>query len=255
MKKLYLISFVLLLLCNNMTVLAYERQLVQEGKQWNFVRTLVHYYVHEKDSCTITKENYTLILQGDTTIAGQQCVKMYEWYRDKGTKVYKCALYENASHQVYTFDEGYDEALEVPYGSPFSKYSPRYKVTTDTIAVASGQEFERYHFVHTGATPVDEPIERWIDGVGSMGGPLKQNGGNARPNCYCDYYTMEFVSCELPGEWIVTAEDFKKETFTNDIVLPEKEASVTPSYDLSGRRADGKKPGVYIRGGKKFVKK
>ena len=128
----------------------------------------------------------------------------------------------------------------------------RYYVRTDSILV-SGKVFYRYHFSTTDLYDEDMYILWWIDGVGSLGGPFAIDGEPEIPTCACDYTIQEFVSCELPGEWIITAEDFKKDALTNNIVIPEKDTSIIHLYDLSGRRADGKKPGVYIKDGKKFV--
>ena len=250
MKRLFWAFIVLSIQLN---VFAYERPFLQEGKRWNFVLENVHFVDKTSDSTVVTSEHYTLFLQGDTIIEGKTYMKMYEQFENRGMVSYMCALAEDSNKQVYCCWNGTTEAQPLYYGSPFSALEPmRYYVRTDSILV-SGKVFYRYHFSTTDLYDEDMYILWWIDGVGSLGGPFAIDGEPEIPACACDYTIQEFVSCELPGEWIVTAEDFKKETFTNDIVLPEKEASVTPSYDLSGRRADGKKPGVYIKNGKKFV--
>ena len=260
MNRLFFGTVMLLFVLNTKMVCAYERPLVQEGKQWNFILTKVDYYANHEDSCTITQENYTLILQGDTLIDGYTCIKLYEWFRDSGIKKYLCAMREDSNHVVYMINEGTVYQFTTPYGSPFSNYSNMYDVFTDTIDISSEQLFQRYHFVQK-LTGYDDPLRRWIDGVGSMGGPLRADGKNAIPRCYCYYELYEFVSCELPGEWIVVAEDFYKNPVVNSIKTHEERSSSESIYDMTGKaiRKNKKKsvkslrPGIYIRNGKKVA--
>ena len=243
---------------------AYERPFLQEGKRWNIMLHNLHVLDDEVVPYTyeVTHDSLTYLLEGDTVISQRTCKKLYEIY--KGKKTYHGAMYEDSRKKVFYYEAGNSQARTLYYGRPLASFR-EYDVQsegrftysyTDTILVEGGQ-FLRYHFSFFDEDD-NMPECTWIDGVGGMGGPFYFSGMQMTPTCICDWTTYEFLSCEVPGEWTVTASDFSKPAITDGVdtaprLNNQAESGSSIIYDLVGRRVDGKKPGVYIRNGKKVV--
>ena len=215
------------------------RPLVEQGKKWT--------YHHD------TFENvydYYYILEGDTVIAGKNCLKMYSENKDNQGEIrYEGALYEE-DRKVYRFHQEidvpevlYDFDCQVGDTLPFQG---AYLVIQAIESVEIlGMSRKRYDFqAYVKVEDSDEIIVlgdgSWLEGIGSMK----------------DFYNMipfdgnynSLMACEMNGVMI-----YQSPTAIQSVrsYKPNTNGAI---YDLQGRRLKAKPSHrVYIQNGKKRI--
>ena len=125
-----------------------------------------------------------------------------------------------------------------------------YFVYSDSVFSESGTALRDYFLLKgeriptfmSGATE-GLPWNRWIEGVGSVFGPLNYGPcSEAEPS-------TRLVSCTVDGRTLYLDETLAVDA-ANLTPLPQ----ISATYDLQGRRVSGTpRPGIYIRGGRKVV--
>lgn len=215
------------------------RPLVEQGKKWTYHHG-TYQYVYD----------YHYTLEGDTVVAGKDCLKMYSDNRDnKGEIRYEGALYEE-NKKVYCFYPEKDEAallydFNCKVGDTLSKNSRDLIVLSiDTIVgvVCKGEYY---------ALQVQEYDEEkndsvvlgtlyWIEGVGAT-----KDFFNMLPLAG-NYNSL--IACEVNGEVLYqtsTAIQSVRSRLSNDH---------DAIFDLQGRRLSATPAkGVYIQNGKKRI--
>lgn len=214
------------------------RPLVEKGKKWT--------YHHE------TYQNvwdYYYILEGDTVVAGKDCLKMSSEDKDNsGVVVYEGALYEE-NKKVYCFYPNKNEAsllydFDCEAGDTVKSMVVK-EISTDTIAT----EVKRYIFEPYLISDDGEKLNvllgnaSWIEGVGAEKDffDMLPMAGN--------YNSL--VSCEVNGEIL-----FKLPPLPPSGINPVERDFMSDGviYDLQGRRLRFiPKRGVYIQNGKKRI--
>lgn len=217
----------------------YHPLVVRGGKKWT--------YHHD------TFENvydYYYILEGDTVIAGKNCLKMYSKNKDNQGEIrYEGALYEE-DRKVYRFHQEidvpevlYDFDCQVGDTLPFQG---AYLVIQAIESVEIlGMSRKRYDFqAYVKVEDSDEIIVlgdgSWLEGIGSMK----------------DFYNMipfdgnynSLMACEMNGVMI-----YQSPTAIQS-VRSYKPNTNGAYYDLQGRRLKAKPSHrVYIQNGKKRI--
>lgn len=217
----------------------YHPLVVRGGKKWT--------YHHD------TFENvydYYYILEGDTVIAGKNCLKMYSENKDNQGEIrYEGALYEE-DRKVYRFHQEidvpevlYDFDCQVGDTLPFQG---AYLVIQAIESVEIlGMSRKRYDFqAYVKVEDSDEIIVlgdgSWLEGIGSMK----------------DFYNMipfdgnynSLMACEMNGVMI-----YQSPTAIQSVrsYKPNTNGAI---YDLQGRRLKAKPSHrVYIQNGKKRI--
>ena len=217
----------------------YHPLVVRGGKKWT--------YRHN------TFENvydYYYILEGDTVIAGKNCLKMYSKNKDNQGEIrYEGALYEE-DRKVYRFHQEidvpevlYDFDCQVGDTLPFQG---AYLVIQAIESVEIlGMSRKRYDFqAYVKVEDSDEIIVlgdgSWLEGIGSMK----------------DFYNMipfdgnynSLMACEMNGVMI-----YQSPTAIQSVrsYKPNTNGAI---YDLQGRRLKAKPSHrVYIQNGKKRI--
>lgn len=217
----------------------YHPLVVRGGKKWT--------YHHD------TFENvydYYYILEGDTVIAGKNCLKMYSKNKDNQGEIrYEGALYEE-DRKVYRFHQEidvpevlYDFDCQVGDTLPFQG---AYLVIQAIESVEIlGMSRKRYDFqAYVKVEDSDEIIVlgdgSWLEGIGSMK----------------DFYNMipfdgnynSLMACEMNGVMI-----YQSPTAIQSVrsYKPNTNGAI---YDLQGRRLKAKPSHrVYIQNGKKRI--
>ena len=217
----------------------YHPLVVRGGKKWT--------YHHD------TFENvydYYYILEGDTVIAGKNCLKMYSKNKDNQGEIrYEGALYEE-DRKVYRFHQEidvpevlYDFDCQVGDTLPFQG---AYLVIQAIESVEIlGMSRKRYDFqAYVKVEDSDEIIVlgdgSWLEGIGSMK----------------DFYNMipfdgnynSLMACEMNGVMI-----YQSPTAIQSVrsYKPNTNGAI---YDLQGRRLKAKPSHrVYIQNGKKHI--
>ena len=188
-----------------------EPSLVVEGKKWN-----MKYENPDK----IGSYEYAYYLEGDTTISGMACKKLYSFNENNsGVVAYKAALYETVEG-VGLFPEG----SKIGYGLYDFRVSPDYDVNISTsfnseskpcfmtyvdeqIVNCNGADWRCVHVKRKSDELIDYDAGWWIEGIGSELGLLNNAGFGAVGN------THFFESCELNGKIIFTMDAFRKEIY------------------------------------------
>ena len=214
------------------------RPLVEKGKKWT--------YHHETDQ---NVWDYYYILEGDTVVAGKDCLKMSSEDKDNsGVVVYEGALYEE-NKKVYCFYPNKNEAsllydFDCEAGDTVKSMVVK-EISTDTIAT----EVKRYIFEPYLISDDGEKLNvllgnaSWIEGVGAEKDffDMLPMAGN--------YNSL--VSCEVNGEIL-----FKLPPLPPSGINPVERDFMSDGviYDLQGRRLRFiPKRGVYIQNGKKRI--
>ena len=211
------------------------RPLVEKGKKWT--------YHHETDQ---NVWDYYYILEGDTVVAGKDCLKMSSEDKDNsGVVVYEGALYEE-NKKVYCFYPNKNEAsLLYDFDCEAGDTMVVKEISTDTIAT----EVKRYIFEPYLISDDGEKLNvllgnaSWIEGVGAEKDffDMLPMAGN--------YNSL--VSCEVNGEIL-----FKLPPLPPSGINPVERDFMSDGviYDLQGRRLRFiPKRGVYIQNGKKRI--
>ena len=214
--------------------------LVEPGKKWTYRYNALLEYVWD----------YYYTLEGDTAVAGKNCLKMYSDNRDnKGEIRYEGALYEE-NKKVYCFYPEKDEAallydFNCKVGDTLSKNSRDLIVLSIETIVGVVCKGEYY------ALQVQEYDEEkndsvvlgtlyWIEGVGAT-----KDFFNMLPLAG-NYNSL--IACEVNGEVLYqssTAIQSVRSRLSNDH---------DAIFDLQGRRLSATPAkGVYIQNGKKRI--
>ena len=217
----------------------YHPLVVRGGKKWT--------YRHN------TFENvydYYYILEGDTVIAGKNCLKMYSENKgNQGEIRYEGALYEE-DMKVYLFYEEID-VPEVMYdfncqvGDTLHFQGPSLVMQAIESVEILGMSRKRYDFQAQIETDESNEIfvlgnESWLEGIGSM-----KDFFNMLP-LYGNYNSL--VACEVNGVTI-----YQSPTAIQG-VRPYKPKADGAIYDLQGRRLSSPpRKGIYIQNGKKMI--
>lgn len=168
-----------------------------------------------------------------------------EFLREEGRKIFIYWPPRGTELLLYDFSLAEGESTSGNYagGSGLS-------VDKIETIVAQGQEFRRFVL----SSP-DRKNLFWIEGVGHPCGPFRAYG-----NEVSDGREYTLLSVYEDGECVFSKDDFNAQAIgTNEIETIQKDCSDFKDnaiYDLQGRRLKtAPKKGVYIRGGKKFVRK
>ena len=207
--------------------------LVEKGKKWTCHHNDTNLFIYD----------YFYTLEGDTVVAGKDCLKMYSENKDNtGAVVYEGALYEE-DKKVYCFYPEKDEAellydFDCKVGDKLSRNSyEQILLSAETIEV-NGRHAKRYEFQAQMSSGEDDPFVMgriiWIEGVGSTNDffnmlPLAGN-----------YNFLK--ACEVNSEVI-----YQNLDLINDIMTIRQE--MTPGniiYDLQGRRLKSPQKGINI---------
>jgi hypothetical protein len=243
MKKLLLVLLCMLPL--SMNAQSEYHQFVKEGKTW----LVFHFNLSDQ-----YRYLYTMFLKGDTVIGDYTYKKLYttEALNNPptylGTPAYIGAFRENGSKVFYRPGGGTEACLydfDLGVGDTFESSS--------LLTVASKEQIKYHGISRTKLTLSHDDFltVSWIEGVGS----------NFSPNCNV-YYTGGcdcVVACIESGDTIYyDSVNGYAQKYIDGVEPIEYHATlpVTSYYDLSGRQlATRPEHGMYISGGKKYVKK
>ena len=221
----------------------YHPLVVRGGKKWT--------YHHD------TFENvydYYYILEGDTVIAGKNCLKMYSENKDNQVEIrYEGALYEEPYEEVgkvYCFYPEENEAtvlydFDCQVGDTLTIGNVNLVTQAiDSVSVV-GMSRKRYDFQAQMQEENDEPfvigIVSWIEGIGST-----KDFFNMIP---FDGNYNSLVACEVNGVRI-----YHQSPMAIQSVRSYKPNTNGAIYDLQGRRLKAKPShGIYIQNGKKYI--
>ena len=205
--------------------------LVEPGKKWTYRYNALLEYVWD----------YYYTLEGDTTIAGKNCLKMYSDNKDNNGEIcYKGALFEenkkvycfypdeNEANLLYDFDCKVGDTLKI-------RNIDLITLSIDTIVgiICKG---EQYVFQAQLPDENDEPfvmgIVSWIEGVGATKDffrmlPLAGN-----------YNSL--VACELNGEML-----YQSSTAIQSVRSHQSDDNGA-IFDLQGRRLSSPTKGINI---------
>ncbi len=219
------------------------RPLVKQGKKWTYHHD-TYQYVYD----------YHYTLEGDTVVAGKDCLKMYSENRyGDGERQYEGALFEE-NKKVYCFFPYKEEssieepALLYDFGCEVGDVFHMNAIELVTQAISAvevnGKSVNRYDFQAQQPDKDDEPFVignlSWIEGVGAtmdFFGMLPLQG---------NYNSL--VACEVNGEVIyqsaTSIQGIKSNTLNSDGAI----------FDLQGRRLSATPAkGIYIQNGKKRI--
>ena len=193
MNKKSLTLFALLaLLCNVMQAYDYK-PFVEDGKVWH-----LEYSTYDWENDEYISHYFDYKIDGDTTIAGIVCKKLYALNIDRDREIgYKMALYE-VDHKVYKFKRGTQE-LELLYDfSNLTIGDELGYVDECRIVKTHGCERRAYHFVGEGLGGW------WVEGVGSTTEPFSDPKGFGAAGLI-----VHTVNCKLNGLPIFDENDFQ----------------------------------------------
>ena len=183
MKRTLLLTMTAAMLALGIQARADRRPMLEQGKTWYY--TYHHYeadahgYDDEHTTWTVT---YTL--RGDTTIAGQQYMKMYRGYKDEH---YFGAYREDEEGRVYMLRALPDakEVLVIDFNLNYENaWVKDVQPIAETINVY-GMEFRRYKYKEL-------PDIVGVEGVGFQGVGLNSPFVE-HVDCICDYEEFDYV--------------------------------------------------------------
>ena len=187
-KALFLLAIFLPVTAHSQDI---YKDMVVDGKKWNYVKWPYG-------------RSHVELFRGDTIVNGRQCVK-FGTTNANDDFYCLCAMYQEGG-KVYSIWPGREQPLleydfSANVGDTVKWEGKRlYEVASKDIVNAYGRGLRR--LVLNDVTPPAGPWEpprnyqiRWVEGVGSSGGPLASD-----PDGLGDY--RFFVSCTLGGETI-----------------------------------------------------
>ena len=216
-------------------------------RKWNIVAYTYNYVTEKRDTVYLCRT-----FDGPTMYDGREC------YMESGAteemKKYLLPYYSEDDNGIY-FNQYYTNRYENQPGLSYEWQQTFYnnlKVgemgceKVDSIMV-NGVIRRRWWF---------DSKDVWVEGIGSaFSGPF----GGVRVEASWLKITGKLLSVYDGDECIFTYEDFTKEAYHSEPVVinaVQVSNSPVPLFDLSGRRIQGEpRKGVYVRGGKKYVKK
>ena len=218
----------------------YQSMLVV-GRKWNFYE--------------INAEPFSLGVTEMMEFNGRKCYKLCTL--ENGVPLSETARYMYEKDcKVYMWNNENEWNCKMDFGLSLGESMSTYKVlNVDTIEI-KGIKRRRLMFENQSASS-DFPPLCWVEGIGSpYTGPIGILGSATVPG---SYYGAIVLSIYDGDECIFTLDDFTKEAYhaepvgINAINVSNTSA---PVYDLQGRRIQGEpQKGMYIRGGKKYVRK
>jgi hypothetical protein len=250
MRKVMLIMILLIFPAFLIAQESYRKMLV-DGRTWNMM-SVTGSYLDEPLVLDTTYSSYTFEIAGDTIVEGRPCFKTKnnEYAYESDGKIY---WYGKGGKKKWVLM--YDYNLKVGdmfYQDEIMKVVEYLTVSSiDTIQV-NGQNYRRYHFAE-----MLNPYDGWVEGIGNIYfGPFFYPFMSVLGTMYVDYRCLSVYDGD---KCIFTFEDFMKEAYHSEPVTinaVQVSNSSVPLFDLSGRRIQGEpRKGVYVRGGKKYVKK
>lgn len=228
---------------------------IEEGKEWVCTTYTMLPPASEDETepnYRITEETYTI--GKDTLIQGRTCIGMERdrfqkrYFYEDGDKVY-CYNTENERfYLIYDFGCQVGDRFTVVdafsgtmrwWDENFFTCSVR---DVDTVKTKDGMELRR---ITLEAEDVlgEHTTETWIEGIGSVYGPLHNVGAMLYIGGH-----EELDSCEVSNQLLYPLSQSTGIHTTN--LTPQTE-SQAPLYDLSGRRIVIPRRGLYIKDGKK----
>ena len=227
MKKAVLtLTMTAALLVLGMQVRAERTLMLEQGKTWCYT---YHHFEDKEDGYHETTSVVFYILQGDTTIAGQQYMKMYR--NDLSKNKYYGALREDKEGRVYMYNESEkkDDML-LDFSLHYDQnYFPNATPIEESIRV-NNQLFTRYRYQNIrpdGSTYLLGYIA--VEGVGFQKKGLVHYLFEPEPDCICDYEEFTYVEArdfyfdasgfQAPKEIPLTAEERKLVERNNDFAF------------------------------------
>ena len=227
MKKAVLtLTMTAALLVLGMQVRAERTLMLEQGKCWCYT---YHHFEDKEDGYHETTSVVFYILQGDTTIAGQQYMKMYR--NDLSKNKYYGALREDKEGRVYLYNESEkkDDML-LDFSLHYDQnYFPNATPIEESIRV-NNQLFTRYRYQNIrpdGSTYLLGYIA--VEGVGFQKKGLVHYLFEPEPDCICDYEEFTYVEArdfyfdasgfQAPKEIPLTAEERKLVERNNDFAF------------------------------------
>lgn len=221
--------------------------MLKKGKEWVYD----YYQFNDNEGKYNDPQRISYFIDGDTIINGKKYftlvnTRKYPYpycgaYREEGTTMYCVYPGQTEETVIQTFD---------PAGFP-PEMAEFNTVQKDTIIVRD-MPFVRYQY--------KAPKRDWaltaIEGVGFKDNGIVYGMSYGMPTCACDYMTLRY--CIEDNCIIFTNEEFDTKQTDNIVQLrlasPIQESNAS-FFDLQGRRINGQpQKGMYIQGGKKFVK-
>lgn len=214
------------------------RPLVEKGKKWTYHHD-TYQYVYD----------YYYMLDGDTVVAGKDCLMMCSENKDNaGAVVYEGALYEE-NKKVYCFYPDKDKAellydFDCEVGDTVKSMVVK-EIRTDTIATVVKRYIFEPYLISGDGEKAYELVGNvcWIEGVGSEK----------------DFFDMlpmvgnynSIVGCEVNGEILFKLPPLPP----SGIKLVERDfVNGNVIYDLQGRcLKTAPTRGIYIQNGKKII--
>ncbi len=233
---------------------------VVEGRVWNVVSiipseppesdTIPGYYKDIKGRWGVGWP-HTIVLNGDTIMNGVSYKKLFNngrfvcGLREENGRVYECHRdggpeqtafdFNLQSGDIFKSEVDDMEQLEVRQVRTFN-FSGTNRRCMDIWAYQEGMEY------------MDALVDYWIEGIGCMAGPYLPFWWEAiGPQAL-------LLSCYDGDECIFSVEDLNQITYIQP-AISDNPSNLQEIYDLQGRRLNKKPPkGIYIQGGKKYVK-
>ena len=223
------------------------RSFLEEGKVWTY-----HYY----NDMTGREFYKSLTIAGDTVIDDKSYKRIvdvatgnYEYaIREDGKKVYCIYANYESNGEILIYDFGLN------IGDTFKLYdadetvdpsSRATVVSVDTIVLGN----RAFRVMDVRPNDQSSWSNWWVEGIGGMHGIASNSllPGN-------DY---TFSYCQINGETILTHKNVRTVGIHHQPIIHKGSYStIDPLFDLQGRRRQGEpqRKGVYIRGGRKYVR-
>ena len=191
---------------------------VEDGKVWRML------YDNPEISDIYPDYEFSYFISGDTLIAGRECKKLYGYNeKNDGLTQYKLALFEEDDrvyfiraqsvepYVLYDFSESFQKTTTVSDGVLMRLFErkPVNINGTERLCLHLNRQWDNQD-----ENFWDWPTGWWIQGVGSILGPLNNWGFSNDGNL------NHFISCEVNGETIFTTSDFM-ERFSDDVYVYE----------------------------------
>ena len=220
------------------------RPLVEQGKKWTYHHD-TYQYVYD----------YHYTLEGDTVVAGKDCLKMYSENRyGDGERQYEGALFEEGKNVYCFFPYKEESSIEEPallydfgcdVGDVFHMNAIELVTQAISAVEVNGKNVNRYDFqARRTINDSDEPFVignlSWIEGVGST---LDFFGMLPLPGNY-----NSLVACKVNGEVLYQTSTAIQSVRSRQ---PNDHDAI---FDLQGRRLKtAPTRGIYIQNSKKRI--
>ena len=231
-----------------------------EGKTWNYIL----YYL---DGEGTHQEPYSYMVRGDTVIGNIAYKKLYYqkdgaerlafMMREDGYMVYKR---HPEKEEFLLFDFSRDDVGQVhSWKSSVGNIVINWMIYAIDNVQVKNNIFRRYccyqQYSETELDTIEEldeaQTEYWVEGIGSANMGIEADGIEIPVRL--PGITEYFVSCDVNGECIFTADDFSKPSYTSDVQrLRNTDSNLESVYDILGKRLNVvPHKGLYIQNGKK----